>query len=68
MIGWQVNVDDDQMKTNIHALSRIWTHGLSVQAIKTYDSDCAATRISKMQGVEVYLHTFLTLALDGEEW
>jgi hypothetical protein len=42
MIGWQVN-DDEQTKTNIHALSGIRTHSTSVQAIKAYASDRAAT-------------------------
>jgi hypothetical protein len=39
MIGWQVNDDDEYMRTNIHVLSGIRTHGLSVQAIKAYASD-----------------------------
>jgi hypothetical protein len=43
MIEWQVNYDDEQKRTNIHALQRIATHGLSVQAIKAYASDCTAT-------------------------
>jgi hypothetical protein len=38
------NFDDrEKTWTNIHALSRIQTHGLSVQAIKAYVSDHAAT-------------------------
>jgi hypothetical protein len=48
MIGWQVNDNDEQMRTNIHSLSGIWTHGLSVQAIKDYISDHAATGNSEM--------------------
>jgi hypothetical protein len=45
MIDWQMNDDDDyyQTRTNIHALSGIWTHGISVQAIKAYTSDRADT-------------------------
>jgi hypothetical protein len=45
MIGWKVTDDDDDehARTNIHALSAIRTHGLSVQAIKAYVSDRAAT-------------------------
>jgi hypothetical protein len=31
------------MRTNVHALSGIQTHGLSVQVIKAYASDRAAT-------------------------
>jgi hypothetical protein len=48
MIGWQVNDDDDDEWTriNIHALSGIWTRGLSVQAIKAYTLDRAATGTS----------------------
>jgi hypothetical protein len=42
MIGWQVN-NDEQTRTNIHALSWILTHGLSIQAIKACASDHAAT-------------------------
>jgi hypothetical protein len=40
MIGWQVN--DDEW-TNICALRAIRTHGLSLQVIKAYASDLAAT-------------------------
>jgi hypothetical protein len=44
MIGWHVN-DDEQTRKNIHALSRIWTHSLSTQAIKAYyASECTATK------------------------
>jgi hypothetical protein len=42
MVGWQVN-DDEKMRTNIHTLSGIQTHSLSVQAIKAYASDGMAT-------------------------
>jgi hypothetical protein len=35
IIRWQVN-DDEQTRTNIHALSEIRTHGLKVQDIKAY--------------------------------
>jgi len=31
--------DDKYTRTNIHALSGVRTHGLSVQAIKAYASD-----------------------------
>jgi hypothetical protein len=34
---------DDQTRTNIHALSGIRSHGLSIQAMKTYASDSVAT-------------------------
>jgi hypothetical protein len=37
MIGWQVN-DDEYTRTNIHVLSGIRTHSLSVQTIKAYTS------------------------------
>jgi hypothetical protein len=37
MMGLQVN-DDEQKRSNINALSGIWTHSLSVQAIKAYAS------------------------------
>jgi hypothetical protein len=43
MIGWHMNDDDEQTRTNIHALSGIWTHGLSVQVITAYTSDRTAT-------------------------
>jgi hypothetical protein len=43
MTGWHVNDDDEQMRTNIHALSRIETHGLSMQAITAYALDCVAS-------------------------
>jgi hypothetical protein len=39
MIGYQVN-DEEQMRTKIHTLTRIRTHGLSVQTVKAYASDC----------------------------
>jgi hypothetical protein len=42
MIGCQVNDDDEQTMTNIHALSGIQTHSLSVQVIKAYASDRVA--------------------------
>jgi hypothetical protein len=43
MTGWQVTDDDDeQTRTNIHALSRIQTHSL-VHAIKAYAPDRTAT-------------------------
>jgi hypothetical protein len=48
--GWQVDDDDDvQMRSSIHDLSGIRTHGISVQAIKAYTSDraAAATGITK---------------------
>jgi hypothetical protein len=47
MIGCQVNDYDGQTRTNIHNLSRIQTHDLSVQAIKAYYTlDHAATGTS----------------------
>jgi hypothetical protein len=50
MIGWQVNDDgDEQTRTNIHALSGIQTHGLSIQAIKAYASDRAAIGTGRAQ-------------------
>jgi hypothetical protein len=42
MIGWYVNDDYEQTRTNIHTLTGIRTKGLSVQAIKAYASDLAA--------------------------
>jgi hypothetical protein len=39
---WQVNDDYEQTRENIHAFSRIRTHGLNVQAIKACASDRAA--------------------------
>jgi hypothetical protein len=39
--------DDEQMRTNIHALSGVRTHGLCFQAIKAYASDRAATGTGK---------------------
>jgi len=38
--------DGEQKRTNAHALSGIRTPGLSVQAIKVYASECAATGTS----------------------
>jgi hypothetical protein len=38
MIGWQVNDDGEETRTNIHALNGIRT----LQAIKAYASDRAA--------------------------
>jgi hypothetical protein len=38
-----VNDDDERTRTNIHALSGIRTHGLSVKAIKAYASDRTIT-------------------------
>jgi hypothetical protein len=38
-----LNDEDEWMMTDIHALSRILTHGLSVQATRAYASDRAAT-------------------------
>jgi hypothetical protein len=35
--------DDEYMRTNIHALSGIQTHGLRIQEIMTYVSDFAVT-------------------------
>jgi hypothetical protein len=50
MIGWQVNNDgDEQTRTNIHALSGIQTHSLSIQAIKAYASDRAAIGTGRAQ-------------------
>jgi hypothetical protein len=37
------------MRTNIHALSRILTHGLSVQAAKAYASHHMATGTSQQE-------------------
>jgi hypothetical protein len=36
----------DQMKTNSHALNGIQTHGINVQVIKVYTSECMATGTS----------------------
>jgi hypothetical protein len=43
MTGWQVNDNGEQTRPNIHALNRIRTHGLRVQAIKAWAADRAAT-------------------------
>jgi hypothetical protein len=44
MIVWLVWHNDDEFtRTNIHALSGIWTRGFNVQVIKAYASDSAAT-------------------------
>jgi hypothetical protein len=37
--------DDEQTRTNTHALSGIRTHGLSAQTIKAYASHRAATGV-----------------------
>jgi hypothetical protein len=42
MKEWLVNDDD-----KVHALSEIQNHGLSVQAIKAYASECTACGIGK---------------------
>jgi hypothetical protein len=47
MVEWQVNDDDE---------SNIQTHGLSVQVIKAYASDCAATGISSLLFVKIRAH------------
>jgi hypothetical protein len=39
-----VNDDDGQTRTDIHALSGIRTHGLSIQAIEYYSLELAAKR------------------------
>jgi hypothetical protein len=39
----EVNDDDEQMRIDNHALSGIRNNGLSIQAIKAYTPDCAAT-------------------------
>lgn len=39
MIGLKVNDCDERMMTNIHVISRIRIHSLSVQATKAYVSD-----------------------------
>jgi hypothetical protein len=46
----QVN-DDEQTRTKIRALSKIRTHGLSVQALKAYASDCAATETNSYKAL-----------------
>jgi len=40
------------MRTNIHALSRIRTHGLSIQVIKAYASDHATTGTSDIRNTD----------------
>jgi hypothetical protein len=40
--------DDEQTRTNIHALSEIGIHSLSVQAINAYASDRAASGTGEM--------------------
>jgi hypothetical protein len=36
-------------RTNIHAFSEIWIHNLSIQLIKAYTSDYAATGTNKFR-------------------
>jgi hypothetical protein len=43
-----VNVDNEQMRTNIHASSGMETHDLGVQAIEAYASDHATTGTIKL--------------------
>jgi hypothetical protein len=43
--------DDEQMRTNIHALSGIQTHGLSGQAMKAYTSDSTALGPASILGI-----------------
>jgi hypothetical protein len=76
---WIKVVGNNLLYTNIHALSGIRTHGLSVQAIKAYASDRASpyrgfifTPVPKhyvtYQGNGGTLHTFLTSVLYVYEW
>jgi hypothetical protein len=57
-----VNDDDEQTKTNIHALSTIGTHSLRVQAMKAHASDCQITHVKEVdycyveQSTHLYLH------------
>jgi hypothetical protein len=51
-----VNDEDEQTRTNIHALSGIQTHGLSFQAIKAYDTDCTATGTGLVRWVVHVVH------------
>jgi hypothetical protein len=65
-------------RTNIRALSGVRTHSLSVQAIKAYTSDPAASRQKQSSpatrhggawGERRYIfYSFLTSILDGGEW
>jgi hypothetical protein len=54
-----VNDDDEETKINIHALSGIRTHGLSLLAVKIHASDSAATGtgISSMKTRETLVCT-----------
>jgi hypothetical protein len=42
MTGWQVSDDDEQTRTNSHALRGIRTDDLTTQAVKAYASDRVA--------------------------
>jgi hypothetical protein len=53
-----VSDDDELMRTNIHALRRIPTHGLSMQAIKAYTSDCAATETGSGVSASLQLYKY----------
>jgi hypothetical protein len=44
-------VNDEQTRTNIHALGGIRTHGLSVKAMKAYASDGAANKTGIKAGL-----------------
>jgi hypothetical protein len=68
MIGWQVNEHYESTRTNIHDLSGIRTHGLSVRAIKTYGSDRAATGTGCENGHSVcFSETFVFTYLQAHK-
>jgi 3D (Asp-Asp-Asp) domain-containing protein len=46
--------NDEQTRTNTHALSGIRTHGLRVQANKAYASDSTATGTSSNDGKFIF--------------
>jgi hypothetical protein len=55
MIGLQVNNDDKYTRTNIHALSGIRTHSISVQAIKACTSDRVATETGTNVAISLHM-------------
>jgi hypothetical protein len=58
MIGWQVNDGEEQTRTNIHALSGIQTHGLSIQAIKTMLHTTWPLELALLWGYHGYFHYY----------
>jgi hypothetical protein len=50
-----VNDDDEQRWTNIHALRKIQTHSLNIQAVKAYTSDCTANGAGTLMKIVHYM-------------